>query len=266
LFQVSFSSFPSFLLLNCYSSLFLNFFVSPLSASDFLPCSPLSYFYSLFLNFVTLFVQHSLSAMASSSAAPSNSASVGTFKPTGANKDLAWQFNHRKDKNKKNKVTCNFCLLTSSGGITRARRHQLGIKGDVAACRKTPPDVKVLLQADLNEKKRTRKGKRPAEPSLPDNLTGDYTEQVQPKLVLAKRTVQQVLVQWRGKTTEEATWEDMITIKSQFPQFCLEDKAFGLEGGIDRGATSHSIHNQHKEPKKLLVYSRRAKKGYVSNP
>jgi hypothetical protein len=82
-------------------------------------------------------------------------------------------------------------------------------------------------------------------------------------------------VQWRGKTTEEATWEDMITIKSQFPQFCLEDKAFGLEGGIDRGATSHSIHNQHKEPKKLLVYSRRpkkllvysrrAKKGYVSN-
>jgi hypothetical protein len=76
LFQVSFSSLPSFLLINFYSSLFLNFFVSPLSASDFLPCSPLSYFYSLFLNFVTLFVQHSLSAMASSSAAPSNSASV----------------------------------------------------------------------------------------------------------------------------------------------------------------------------------------------
>jgi hypothetical protein len=98
---------------------------------------------------------------------------------------------------------------------------------------------------------------------------------VEPELLFEKCTVQQVLVQWKGKTTEEATWEDMITIKSQFPQFCVEDKAFGLEGDIDRGATSHSIHNQHNEPKKLLVYSRRpkkllvysrrAKKGYVSN-
>jgi hypothetical protein len=59
-------------------------------------------------------------------------------------------------------------LLTSSGGIKRARRHQLGIKGDVVACRKTPPGVKVLLEAEMNEKKRrTRNGKRPAAPSYP---------------------------------------------------------------------------------------------------
>jgi hypothetical protein len=53
---------------------------------------------------------------------------------------------------------------------------------------------------------------------------------VEPEL-LAKRIVQQVLVQWKGKTAEEATWEDMITIKSQFLQFCLEEKAFGSQSG-----------------------------------
>jgi hypothetical protein len=104
----------------------------------------------------------------------------------------------------------------------------------------------------MNEKKRrTRNGKRPAAPSLPYNLTGDYTEQVEPELVLEKCIVQQVLVQRKGKTAEEATWEDMITIKSQFLQFCLEEKAFGSEGGIDRGATSHLVHNQDNRPKKL---------------
>jgi thermostable 8-oxoguanine DNA glycosylase len=95
-----------------------------------------------------------------------------------------------KDLNNTNKVTCNFCLLTSSGGITRAWKHQLGISGQ-AACSKTPEDVKVLLKADLDRKKRkkqvlkelraqvddvvrhdaaelqrTQNGKRPAEPSL----------------------------------------------------------------------------------------------------
>jgi hypothetical protein len=51
-------------------------------------------------------------------------------------------------------------LLTSSGGIKRARRHQLGIKGDVVACRKTPQDVNVLLQADLDKKKRRTQKER----------------------------------------------------------------------------------------------------------
>jgi hypothetical protein len=66
----------------------------------------------------------------------------------------------------------------------------LGIKGDVVACRKTPEDVNVQLQADLDRKKRrTQNGKKPAEPSLADNLTYDYIEQVEPELVLAKRIV-----------------------------------------------------------------------------
>lgn len=54
-------------------------------------------------------------------------------------------------------MTCNFCNLTTSGGIIRERRHQLGITGDVVACFKTPPDVKTLLHADLVEKERIKK-------------------------------------------------------------------------------------------------------------
>jgi hypothetical protein len=49
----------------------------------------------------------------------------------------------------------------------------IGNKGDVVACCKTPQDVNVQLP----------------EPSLADNLTGDYIEQVEPELVLAKRIV-----------------------------------------------------------------------------
>jgi hypothetical protein len=36
----------------------------------------------------------------------------------------------------------------------------LGIKGDVVACRKTPQDVNVLLQADLDKKKRRTRMER----------------------------------------------------------------------------------------------------------
>ncbi|MCI62427.1 hypothetical protein A2U01_0083684, partial [Trifolium medium] len=63
-----------------------------------------------------------------------------------------------------------------------------------------------------------------------------------------------------------ATWEDMITMQSQFPQFCLEDKASGLEGGIDRGAASNLIHSQQCGPKQWIVYSRRGNNVCVSKP
>jgi thermostable 8-oxoguanine DNA glycosylase len=140
--------------------------------------------YDWFEPLLMLFVQHSLSAMGSALVEST------VVKRTRGKNDLAWQYNHVKDLNNTNKVTCNFCLLTSSGGITRAWKHQLGISGQ-AACSKTPEDVKVLLQADLDRKKRkkqvlkelraqvddvvrhdaaelqrTQNGKRPAEPSL----------------------------------------------------------------------------------------------------
>jgi len=54
--------------------------------------------------------------------------------------------------NNQKKICCDSCDVPSTGGIRRARSHQLRIRSDVASCRKTPPDVKALLQTDLNER------------------------------------------------------------------------------------------------------------------
>lgn len=58
-----------------------------------------------------------------------------------------------RDINNKKAVTCDFCLKVTNGGITRATKHQLGVKGDVNACRKCPPEVKQLLLDAANKKK-----------------------------------------------------------------------------------------------------------------
>jgi hypothetical protein len=53
------------------------------------------------------------------------------------------------------------------------------------------------------------------------------------------------LVQWKGQHADEATWEDVILLKSQFPKFCLEDK---------------TIFSETVGPRVWRVYSRRGKK------
>ena len=75
----------------------------------------------------------------------SSSSSVPMAKPTGDNIDIGWQWNSLKDMNNKKSVTCDFCRKVTNDGITRAKRHQLGIKGDVNVCKKCPPEVKKLL-------------------------------------------------------------------------------------------------------------------------
>ncbi|KAJ1399393.1 Alpha/Beta hydrolase fold [Sesbania bispinosa] len=67
--------------------------------------------------------------------------------------DIAWQWNSLKNPNDKKYVTCDFCGKTTSGGITRAKRHQMGISGDVKGCMKTPADVKMLLKEAHDMKK-----------------------------------------------------------------------------------------------------------------
>ncbi|MCI00552.1 hypothetical protein A2U01_0021572, partial [Trifolium medium] len=63
----------------------------------------------------------------------------------------------------------------------------------------------------------------------------------EPEAVLATRKMRQqgeefkqVLIHWKGKTVEEATWEEELMIRSQFPKFNLEDKVIADGGGIDR--------------------------------
>ena len=56
-----------------------------------------------------------------------------------------------------------------------------------------------------------------------------------PKLVWVERAhlargVRQLLVHWRGKPPESATWEDLHTFHEQFPLFQLEDELLREEG------------------------------------
>ncbi|MCH85951.1 RNA-directed DNA polymerase (Reverse transcriptase) [Trifolium medium] len=65
-------------------------------------------------------------------------------------------------------------------------------------------------------------GRYHEEEELPD-LLEEQADMYEPEAVLATR-----------KTVEEATWEDEIMMRSQFPKFGLEDKARAEGGGIDR--------------------------------
>jgi hypothetical protein len=108
---------------------------------------------------------------------------------------------------------------------------------------------------------------------LPD-LLEEQVEVYEPEAILAARAqkkqgeeVRQVLVHWKGKTVEEATWEDEMMIRSQFPKFDLEDKAIVEGGGVDGTQPSAGmprdqvIHNTAAKPRILRVYSRRGKMG-----
>ncbi|KAK4283950.1 hypothetical protein QN277_000847 [Acacia crassicarpa] len=98
-------------------------------------------------------------ATSSQSKPPQTSSTVsscGLVKPTGENIDMAWQWNSLKDINNRKSVTCDFCKKVTTGGITRAKRHQMGIKGDVNACTKCPPEVKNLLKEAAEKKKVTQ--------------------------------------------------------------------------------------------------------------
>ncbi|MCI05977.1 hypothetical protein A2U01_0027032, partial [Trifolium medium] len=75
------------------------------------------------------------------------------------------------------------------------------------------------------------------ENELPQELEEECGEQFLPESVLATRMVdkdgvqtQQVLIKWNGRTMDEATWEDIVNVKNQFPEFNLEDKVAFLGG------------------------------------
>ncbi|KAI5408098.1 hypothetical protein KIW84_054076 [Lathyrus oleraceus] len=110
---------------------------------------------------------------------------------------------------------------------------------------------------------------------LPD-LLEEQVEGYEPEAVLATRKVKQhgkevkqLLIHWKGKIMEEATWEEELMIRSQFPKFDLEDKVHFDGGGIDRTQTNEEaphqqlIHSATSGAKLLLVYSRR--KGRLGN-
>jgi hypothetical protein len=112
---------------------------------------------------------------------------------------------------------------------------------------------------------------------LPE-LIEEPIEVYSPEAVLATRKVKhqdeevrQVLIHWKGRTAEEATWEDEIMIRSQFPNFDLEDKVANEGRGVDRihvaaeeRAQEQLIHHTTGGPRVLHVYSRRKGKKGIS--
>jgi hypothetical protein len=119
------------------------------------------------------------------------------------------------------------------------------------------------------------------EEPLPTNLEGEAVSALQPERVLAERKikehgeeVQQWLVQWQGRKAEEATWEEVSLMRSQFPLFNLEDKIDVSEGGVDRDHVTAEENNDVAEginhdaiitqrsrgPQVWRVYTRRGKK------
>jgi hypothetical protein len=116
------------------------------------------------------------------------------------------------------------------------------------------------------------------EESLPDDLDGEEDDVYEPDIVLAQRTIQvqgeegrQVLVKWKGRNSEEATWEDVVMMTSRFPNFSLEDKAVLSDGSVVRNEAStggssgmnaprESLANHEVGPREWLVYSRRGKR------
>jgi hypothetical protein len=123
-------------------------------------------------------------------------------------------------------------------------------------------------------------GKYNEEAELPDHLEGDRGTFYEPEDILASRTivvqgeeVNQLLVQWKGQKVEEATWEDAVSLKSQFPTFNLEDKVVISGGSIVRNADLNGPENVDLEgpaeslinhgtvgPRVWKVYSRRGRK------
>ncbi|XP_073121438.1 uncharacterized protein [Henckelia pumila] len=95
---------------------------------------------------------------------------------------------------------------------------------------------------------------------IPRGLDADFIMGFEPHKVLSTRIKRmgtndklEVLISWKDKATEEATWEDAKEREAQFPHFTLEDKA-NLKGeGIVR------VLEDHPKPNVKFVYTRRHK-------
>jgi hypothetical protein len=68
---------------------------------------------------------------------------------------------------------------------------------------------------------------------LPKDLEVEEANDVYPEQVVGTRVtvkegmrVHQSLIKWQGKTLDDVTWEDDDFVRSQFPEFSLEDKAW----------------------------------------
>ena len=82
------------------------------------------------------------------------SSDVATASATRKNKtDPDWKYCHSLVEGDTNTIVCNFCGKITKGGITKAKQHLIGKSGNVAACKKTPPNVVEELKEYMATKK-----------------------------------------------------------------------------------------------------------------
>ena len=76
-------------------------------------------------------------------------------------RDKAWEHvTQRNEQNGKNVFICNFCgIIIRGGGINRVKKHLAGRKGEIAPCTLVDPDVRLAIQASLEETDQKRKDK-----------------------------------------------------------------------------------------------------------
>ncbi|XP_035832608.1 uncharacterized protein LOC110870299 [Helianthus annuus] len=67
--------------------------------------------------------------------------------------DPGWKYNHLRNPNDKNAVSCNFCKKITKGGIFRAKLHQIGGNRNVKSCTRCPQEVKDELKAYVASQK-----------------------------------------------------------------------------------------------------------------
>lgn len=108
--------------------------------------------------------------------------------------------------------------------------------GRVAYRLKLPTTARIHSVFHVSQLKRAVKATAEAQP-LPQGLTEDLELQVQSESVQAIRQGEdgklQHLLKWKDHPDCENTWEDGDVLRTQFPQFHLEDKVPLADGGND---------------------------------
>ena len=75
-------------------------------------------------------------------------------------------------------------------------------------------------------------GEAPTEPVILPPIANGRVVLMSSKIMRAKPTKDswELLVQWTGRSTAEATWESLEHFKESYPEFKLEDELFSQEG------------------------------------
>ncbi|KAI5438512.1 hypothetical protein KIW84_024305 [Lathyrus oleraceus] len=119
------------------------------------------------------------------------------------------------------------------------RRGVLFYEDRVVAYQLKLPDATMILPVFHYSLLKKAIGNYRVEKELPSGLDVDPGGVWEPAKVLATRSVtkdkelvQQLLIHWKCRYVEEATWEGEFNMRSQFPAFKLEDKS--ADRSIDR--------------------------------